>query len=138
MAPSINTDLKTIEKNNNSHKTENQAGYDFSSINIGEIMLNGSESEKTKLLSLLKESDVSPLRLYIEAVKAHNKPIKEEIAFWKDEIHASRREISELKRAYKKTEDLDEQAELKSMISNEKRNLWTMCCANVRRAFTLA
>ncbi len=138
MAPSVNTDLRTIEKNNTDLQQAKISGIDFSSLNIGEIMLNGSEAEKNKLLSLLKQSNVSPLRLYIEAVKAHNEPIKEEISYWRDEIHSSRREIAELKREYRKTEDAEKQTELKNMITTEKRNLWTMCCANVRRAFTLA
>ncbi len=137
MGTQINTDIKLFNSSNtsNSEKTDS---FDFSSVNIGDIMLNGTETEKKRLLSLMEKEGVSPLRAYLTYVKAHNEPIKEEIAYYRNEIHNSRRELSSLKQQYKSCDDEEQQLALKEMISGTKKNIWDMCRANVRRAFSLA
>lgn len=137
MSTQVNTDIK-IFNNTGTAGSEQSKEFDFSSINIGDIMLNGSASEKKRLMALMEKEGVSPLRAYLAYVKAHNEPIKEEIAYYKNEIHDSRYELSALKREYRNSEDAEEQAMLKEMISGTKRNIWDMCRANVRRAFSLA
>ena len=136
MSTQINTDIKLFN-NSAPGKSEQAGGFDFSSVNIGEIMLNGTEAEKKRLLSLMKDEGISPMRAYLNYVQAHNEPIKEEIAYYRDEIHSSRHELSALRREYRNSEDADEQALLKKQIAGTKRNIWDMCRDNVRRAFSL-
>ena len=137
MSTKVNTDIKLFN-NSGSNTGEKANGFDFSKLNIGDIMLNGTKTEKKRLLALMKEEGISPMRAYLNYVQAHNEPIKEEIAFYQDEIHSSRHELSALKRAYRQAEDVEEQTFLKEQITSTKRNIWDMCKANVRRAFSLA
>ena len=137
MSTKVNADIKLFN-NSDSNTGEKANGFDFSKLNIGDIMLNGTETEKKRLLALMKEEGISPMRAYLNYVQAHNEPIKEEIAFYQDEIHSSRHELSALKRAYRQAEDVEEQTFLKEQITSTKRNIWDMCKANVRRAFSLA
>ena len=137
MSIPVSNDIKLFN-NSGGGKNEQTGKFDFSSINIGDIMLNGTESEKKRLLSLMKEDGISPMRVWLNYVQAHNEPIKEEIDFYKDEIHDSRHELSALKRAYRQSDDVEEQALLKGQIATTKRNIWDMCRVYVRRAFSLA
>ncbi len=135
MGTRVNSEIKTYDKKPDT--PVRAQGFDFSSLNIGDIMLNGSEADKKRLMILMKQEKISPLRAWLNYVKAHNEPIKEEIKLCQEEIHNERRELSTLRRDFRNSNDAEEQALLKEMISETKGNIWDLCRTNVRRAFTL-
>ena len=99
---------------------------DFSKLCIGDYMLSDRKSEKEDFL-----------RQRLDKVQEHNEPIKEEIELCKQEIKQGHRELSALKRLFKKSDDCTEKATLKEQISDANADLWRLIRSNCHRAWSL-
>ena len=122
MAPKITSSERVLE-NSKQFGTTTPKEFDVSKINIGDIML--------------KQTDDSAVRQWLNQRDKHNQPIYTQLNESKGVLKDTQKEIYELKRAMRKADSVEEEQTLQAQLKACKGFEWDLIRKRMRLAFSL-